>query len=83
MRCGWCEQTATWSHAVLGYSKLTGYHLLGVHKETRQLVVLAEARTLSGQITYLPHHCEHIPADQHARYAPAGTVLVRPAPDAS
>lgn len=75
--CGWCDRAEHWAHAVLGYSRLTGNHLLGVHRLTNTLVVLFEATTLSGQVTYLPHHCPNIPEDQHGRYAP-DSVLARP-----
>lgn len=76
MRCGWCQLTEAWPHAGLGYARLTGFHLLGVHRETNTLVVLAEATNLAGETVHLPHHCLNIPAEQHARYAPE-TVLAR------
>lgn len=76
MTCGYCERTETWAHAVLGYAQLTGVHLLGVERATNTLVVLAEATTLAGGTTYLPHHCLNIPEDKHREYAP-NTVLAR------
>jgi hypothetical protein len=77
MTCGYCNEVATWPHAVLGYARLTGFHLLGVFRETNTLVVLAEATSLTGATVYLPHHCLAIPAEAHAEHAP-GTVLARP-----
>lgn len=76
MTCGYCEHTASWPEAALGYFRLTGFHLLGVHRPTNTLVVLAEATTLTGQAVYLPHHCLNIPEAKHREYAP-DTVLVR------
>lgn len=61
MICGYCDRDVAWGYAVLGYVRLTGYHLLGVHRESGELVVLAEATTPSGAVDYLPHHCEEIP----------------------
>lgn len=74
MTCGYCNQFQSWPEAALGYVRLTGYHLLGVHKPTNTLVVLAEGTTLTGATTYLPHHCAHIPADLHQQYAPDSTL---------
>jgi hypothetical protein len=76
MTCGYCDATASWPEAALGYSQLTGFHLLGVHLPTNTLVVLAEATTMSGQTVHLPHHCMRIPEDQHRKYAP-DSVLAR------
>lgn len=76
MRCGWCSTVAHWAEAALGYTRLTGFHVLGVQRETNVLVVLAEATALSGATVHLPHHCPAIPEDVHARFAP-GTVLFR------
>jgi hypothetical protein len=69
MICGYCGQTEGWSYAILRYVELTGFHLLGVERATGELVVLAEATTLSGKRTVLPHHCEKIPDDVRATYA--------------
>jgi hypothetical protein len=69
MTCGYCNETASWAHAALGYAQLTGYHMLGIHRPTGDLVVLAEATTLTGEITVLPHHCDKIPDHLHATYA--------------
>lgn len=78
MRCGYCEEIAHWPETALGYLRLTGFHLLGVHTETRHLVVLAEATGVtSGATVHLPHHCLAIPAEVHAQLAPH-TVLARP-----
>jgi hypothetical protein len=69
MTCGYCNQTKTWAKAVLGYARLTGFYLLGVERATGELVVLAEATSLSGQRTYLPHHCQKIPDEVRVTYA--------------
>lgn len=76
MTCGYCDLTASWAEAVLGYVRLTGFHLLGVHRPTNTLVVLAEATALSGATVHLPHHCLNIPEDKHRKYAP-DAVLAR------
>jgi hypothetical protein len=76
MTCGYCNLTEQWPHAVLGYARLTGFHLLGVHRPTNALVVLAEATTLAGDTTYLPHHCLAIPEAKHHEFA-RGAVLAR------
>lgn len=70
MTCGYCNLTTSWPEAVLGYVRLTGFYVLGVHQPTNTLVVLAEATTLSGETAHLPHHCVRIPEDQHRKYAP-------------
>jgi hypothetical protein len=69
MLCGYCHETISWAYSVLGYERLTGNHLLGVHRDTGRLVVLAEATALSGDTTYLPHHCEAISAELTETYA--------------
>ncbi|MBO0877305.1 MAG: hypothetical protein J2P19_28335 [Pseudonocardia sp.] len=68
MICGYCNHDVCWSIAALGYARLTGYHMLGIEKATGALVVLAEATTLSRQITVLPHHCDKIPGHLQATY---------------
>lgn len=69
MLCGYCRETISWAYSVLGYERLTGFHLLGVRLDRAELVVLAEATTLSGATTYLPHHCDAIPAGPTETYA--------------
>jgi hypothetical protein len=76
MTCGYCDRVEHWGHAVLGYARLTGFHLLGVERATNTLVVLAEATDLAGRVVHLPHHCLHIPEDVHTEYAP-DTLLAR------
>lgn len=76
MTCGYCNLTQSWPEAGLGYARLTGFHLLGIHRPTNTLVVLVEAIGTSGQTVNLPHHCERIPGDVHRRYAP-DSVLAR------
>jgi len=76
MTCGYCEHAESWAEAALGYARLTGFHMLGVHRPTNTLVVLAEASTLSGQTVHLAHHCLNIPEDQHREHAPH-TMLAR------
>lgn len=69
MICGYCNEKASWGTTVLGYARLTGYHMLGVHRPTGDLVVLAEATTLDGNMTALPHHCDKIPDHLYGEYA--------------
>lgn len=69
MLCGYCQRSVSWAYAALGYERLTGFHLLGVHRDTGRLVVLAEATALSGDTTYLPHHCDTIPTELSDTYA--------------
>lgn len=69
MLCGYCHETISWAYSVLGYERLTGFHLLGVRRDTGRLVVLAEATALSGATTYLPHHCDAIAAELTEAYA--------------
>ena len=73
MACGYCNQTVSWPEAALGYSRLTGFHMLGIEQATNTLVVLAEATSLTGQTVGLPHHCLSIPEELHRRYAPTTT----------
>lgn len=74
MTCGYCNRTEAWPAAVLGYSTLTGFHLLGIETATNTLVVLAEATTLAGVTVHLPHHCGAIPDDVHREYAPTANL---------
>lgn len=74
--CGYCNTTEVWQNAVLGYARLTGFYLLGIHRDTNTLVVLFEAATLTDGITYVAHHCLNIPDDKHREYAPTA-VLAR------
>lgn len=71
MVCGYCDQTERWPEAFAACLTLTGDHMLGVEKATGELVVLAEATTLTGQTTVLPHHCEKIPDEVRNTYAAA------------
>jgi hypothetical protein len=70
MTCGYCDHTVSWPQAALGHARLTGFHLLGIYRPTNELVVLAEATTLSGATAHLPHHCLSIPEHMHRTYAP-------------
>jgi hypothetical protein len=76
MICGYCNQFESWPHALLGYTQLTGFHMLGIELATNTLVVLVEATTLAGAHTCLPHHCLHIPEEKHREFAPTA-VLAR------
>jgi hypothetical protein len=76
MTCGYCHQFVAWPQAIGANVTLTGFHTLGVHEETNQLVVMAEASDRSGGIVHLPHHCLCIPESLHRDYAP-DTVLAR------
>lgn len=67
--CGYCDDTVSWPWTILGYAMLTGVHMLGIELATGELVVLAEAITLSGATVPLPHHCRNIPAEVYERYA--------------
>jgi hypothetical protein len=75
MVCGYCGQEEHWekfppvpAHLALGYLQLTGFRLLGVGPEG-ELVVLAEATNLSGDIIHLPHLCDKIPDSVRDEYA--------------
>jgi hypothetical protein len=76
MVCGYCYTTeSAWlaapgaaAHLALGYLSLTGFHALGVGP-AGELVVLAEAHTLTGATVYLPHLCEQIPDGMREQYA--------------
>jgi hypothetical protein len=70
MICGYCNKKEHWAQILLGHGELTGFHMLGVDRTTGNLVVLAEATSLSGEIFHLPHHCKEIPEDVRATYAP-------------
>lgn len=76
MTCGYCGHTASWAQAVLGYWRLTGYHLLGVRLKDGALVVMAEAQTMDGEVIHLPHPCTKIPAGLHAEYADEAARIV-------
>jgi hypothetical protein len=69
MICGYCGDRATWAATIIGHVTLTGFHALAVHRETGELVVIAEATTLTGAPVILPHHCADIPDDVRAEYA--------------
>jgi hypothetical protein len=73
MICGYCGETEFFgpggAHLTIGYLTLTGFHMLGVHRETGELVVLAEATWPDGRVDYLSHLCEAIPAEVRAEYA--------------
>jgi hypothetical protein len=70
MTCGYCGQKETWAQATAGVLlTLTGFYCLGVSRADGSLAVLAEGKTPSGKIIWLPHPCTAIPQerqDQHA-----------------
>jgi hypothetical protein len=70
MVCNYCDETVRWTHMILGHGEMTGFYSLGVHLETGELVVLAEATTLGGEVFHLPHHCKEIPDDVRTTWEP-------------
>jgi hypothetical protein len=80
MVCGYCGETENFDRPVpptmkipqayltLGYLELTGVWALGVGPQA-ELVVLAEARWLNGNMDRLPHLCEKIPPAKYDEYA--------------
>jgi hypothetical protein len=83
MVCGYCDETVRWAHMMLGHGELTGFHMLGVHLPTGELVVLAEATTLTGQTFHLPHHCAKIPDDVRATWEPERKAIAARTEEAS
>lgn len=72
MTCGYCGDCVTWPETQRSWVQLTGIHSLGVHKETGELVVLAEVEGIAahpGQTAVLAHHCKQIPGAVYTRYA--------------
>lgn len=72
MTCGYCGQTVSWEETDRSWAQLTGIHSLGVHRQTGELVVLAEATGIAarpGETGHLPHHCTQIPGSVRAEYA--------------
>ena len=65
MTCGYCGLYVTWPETLRSWARLTGVRALGIHRDTGELVVLAEAAGVAaqpGQLGYLAHHCAEIPA---------------------
>jgi hypothetical protein len=72
MTCGYCGQCVTWDETLRSWARLTGFHSLGVHRQTGELVVLAEVTGVAarpGEPGHLPHHCTQIPGSVRAEYA--------------
>lgn len=81
LTCGFCGQTETeWAsepnigkartHFALGYLRLPGTWLLGVHPTGRLDVLVDVESALTGEHAgYLPHLCEQIPAEAYERCA--------------
>jgi hypothetical protein len=81
MECGYCGRSehqfeGAGAHLALGYLSLTGFHALGVGPAC-ELVVLAEATTLSGSTVFLPHLCRWIPDAVREQYADEIAALAR------
>jgi hypothetical protein len=72
MTCGYCGQCVSWPETQRSWARLTGVHSLGVHRQTGELVVLAEAIGIAarpGELGHLAHHCTEIPDSVRAEYA--------------
>jgi hypothetical protein len=72
MTCGYCGQCVTWPETQRSWARLTGVHSLGVHRQTGELVVLAEVTGVAarpGEPGHLAHHCTQIPGSVRAEYA--------------
>jgi hypothetical protein len=72
MTCGYCGQCVSWKETLRSWVRLTGVHSLGVHRETGELVVLAEVTSVAarpGETGHLAHHCTQIPDSIQAEYA--------------
>jgi len=72
MTCGYCGQHVMWPETQRSWARLTGIHSLGIHLETGELVVLAEATGVAarpGEAGYLAHHCAEIPDTLRTKYA--------------
>jgi hypothetical protein len=72
MTCGYCGQCVSWEETDRSWARLTGFHSLGVRRETGELVVLAEATGIAarpGETGHLAHHCKEIPASVRDEYA--------------
>lgn len=72
MTCGYCGRCVGWEETDRSWARLTGFHSLGVHRQTGELVVLAEVTGVAarpGETGHLPHHCTQIPDSVRAEYA--------------
>lgn len=72
MTCGYCGQCVSWPETLRSWAGLTGVHSLGVHRQTGELVVLAEVIGIAarpGELGHLAHHCTEIPDSVRAEYA--------------
>jgi hypothetical protein len=72
MTCGYCGQHVTWPETQRSWVQLTGFHSIGVHRDTGALVVLAEVAGIAarpGQLNHLVHPCEEIPDRVGEQYA--------------
>ena len=72
MTCGYCGRTVSWEETDRSWAQLTGFHSLGVHRETGELIVLAEVTGIAahpGEVGHLPHHCDQIPDSVREQYA--------------
>lgn len=72
MTCGYCGQRVSWPETLRSWARLTGVHSLGVHRQTGELVVLAEVTgiaALPGEPGHLAHHCTQIPDSVRTEYA--------------
>jgi len=72
MTCGYCGQCVSWPETQRSWAQLTGVHSLGVHRQTGELVVLAEVTGIAarpGELGHLAHHCTEIPDSVRAEYA--------------
>jgi hypothetical protein len=72
MTCGYCGQCVSWPETLRSWARLTGVHSLGVHRQTGEIVVLAEAIGIAarpGELGHLAHHCKEIPDAVRAEHA--------------
>jgi hypothetical protein len=71
MTCGYCGQCVSWPQTQRSWARLTGVHSLGVHRQSGELVVLAEVTGIAarpGEPGHLAHHCTEIPDNVRAEY---------------
>ncbi|MFI9553170.1 hypothetical protein [Nonomuraea endophytica] len=78
--CGYCDQTERWPELFAACATLTGFHTLGIARGSGELVVLAEARTLTGQTFHLAHPCEKIPDNFRDQYTAEIAAAAREEP---